>query len=146
FLLMRTSLILLLVGILWTYWGYPRLRSLAFPVLLLMTTIPLPKVVYNSVTTPLQLFASEASAQIARALGVTVYLDGNVITLATTTLGVEEACSGLNSLSSLMVASPLLAVLLCSRPRSRLILMPLAIPLAIIVNILRITGTALLAE
>jgi exosortase len=146
FFLMRISFILLIAGMIWTYWGLARLRTLAFPLCLLITTVPLPKVVYNSISTPLQLFASHASADIARTLGATVYLDGNIINLARITLGVEEACSGLNSLSSLIVASPLLAFLLCTRLRSRLILIPSAIPLAISVNIVRIAGTALLAD
>jgi exosortase len=146
FFLMRFSLVMLLAGIVWTFWGYRRLRSLALPFLLLATMIPLPVVVYNSLSTPLQLFASDVSVAIARAFGVTVYLEGNIISLANTTLGVADACSGLTSLSSLAVAGPLLAVSLCTRMRTRLLLMSLAIPVAIGVNIVRITGTALLAD
>jgi exosortase len=146
FFLMRISLIILLAGIAWTYWGYARLRSLALPFLLLATMVPLPRVVYNSLATPLQLFASDVSANIARELGITVYREGNIISLANITLGVEEACSGLNSLSSLVVASALLGFLLCANLRSRLTLLLLAIPLAVGVNVVRITGTALVGD
>jgi exosortase/archaeosortase family protein len=52
----------------------------------------------------------------------------------------------MNSLYSLAVASPLLGILLCTRMASRLILLAVAIPLAVCINILRITGTALLAD
>ena len=56
------------------------------------------------------------------------------------------ACSGLNSLSALIVGSLLLGYLLCSRTVSRVVLFAAAIPLAIVVNILRVAGTALLAD
>jgi exosortase len=146
FFLLRIAFVILLAGITWTYWGYPRLRSLALPFLLLTTMIPLPKVVYNSVSTPLQLFASGAAATIVRNFDVTVYHDGNIISLANITLGVEEACSGLHSLSSLVVAGSLLGAIFCRRLRSRLLLIAMSIPLAVCVNVLRITVTALLAD
>jgi exosortase len=146
FFLMRISLIMLLSGIVWTFWGSARLRTLALPFLLLTTMIPLPRVVYGSISAPLQLFASDAATNIVRVFGVTVYRDGNIINLATVRLGVEEACSGLNSLSSLIVGASLLGVLLCRRLSTRFALVLLAAPLAVFVNVVRITGTAVLAD
>jgi len=137
---------MLLMGVTWTWWGYARLRSLFLPFLLLATMVPLPKVVYNSLSTPLQLFASDASATLAGNLGVTAFRDGNAIHLANATLGVESACSGLNSLSSLAIAAPLLGALICSRFYTRFILIALTIPVALGVNIVRITGTAVLSD
>jgi exosortase len=146
FFLMRMSFVILLAGLVWSEWGYSRLRSLALPFFLLITMIPLPRVVYDSLTTPLRLLASDIAASVARALGVAVFRDGNVIALANVTLGVEEACSGLSSLSSLEVGGALLGFLVCTRLRSRLLLITLAIPLAIWANVVRIAGTALLAD
>jgi exosortase len=146
FFLMRISFVLLLTGIIATFWGFARLRTLAFPLLLLCTMVPLPMIVYNSLASPLQLFASDLATQMAQILGVSVYRDGNVIHLATTSLGVVEACSGLNSLSALIVASLLLGYLLCSRITPRVLLVAISVPLAIAVNILRVTGTAVLAD
>ncbi len=145
FFLIRISLILLLIGVILTFWGYQRLRTLALPLLLLFTMIPLPMIVYNNVSTPLQLFASDTAAKFIQSLGVTVYRDGNVIDLATIQLGVEEACSGLHSLSSMVIAGSLLGVLLCRQVGSRVALVFLSVPIALCANILRITGTALLA-
>jgi len=146
FFLARISFVLLLVGLIWTFWGVQRLRTLTFPLLLLETMIPLPAIVYNSVAGPLQLFASDIATRLAQALGVVVYRDGNIIYLADISLGVERACSGLNSLSALIVGSLLLGFLLCSRTITRVILVVLSIPLAIAMNVLRVTGTALLAD
>jgi exosortase len=92
------------------------------------------------------LFASDVATNLAQAFGIAVYRDGNVIHLANISLGVEEACSGLNSLSALMVASLLLGFLVCSRVAVRAILFTLSIPLSIAVNILRVTGTAIIGD
>jgi exosortase len=146
FFLMRISFVVLLAGLTWTFWGTRRLQALAFPFVLLATMVPLPGTVYNSVSAPLQLFASDLSSRLVQGIGTSIYRDGNIIQLASTSLGVAEACSGLNSLSALMVASLLLGYLVCSRLRTKIALFLLAIPLAIAVNILRIAGTAVLAD
>jgi exosortase len=146
FFLARISFVVLLVGVIWTFWGRRRLRTLAFPLLLFATMVPLPVIVFNALATPLQLFASECATSLAQLAGISVYRDGNVIHLAHTSLGVEEACSGLNSLSALIVASLLLGFLSCSRLRTRVLLVLVSVPLAVAVNIVRVTGTAILAD
>jgi exosortase len=146
FFLSRISFVLMLVGLTWVFWGRERLRTLAFPFLLLATMIPLPVIVYNQMATPLQLFASEMATNLSQAAGISIYRDGNIIHLAHISLGVEEACSGLNSLSALMVAALLLGFLQCTRVRTRVILFAVALPLSIAVNVVRVTGTAILAD
>jgi len=146
FFLSRISLVLLLAGLVWTFWGMARLRTLAFPFLLLATMVPLPQLVYNTLSAPLQLFASSLATDMAQALGVTVYRDGNIIHLAHVSLGVAEACSGLSSLSAMVVASLLLGFLAAASLAGRLLLLVLSLPLAIAVNIVRVTGTAVLAD
>ena len=146
FFLSRISMVILLTGFVYTFWGKRRLKTLAFPLVLLATMVPLPVIVYNSLAQPLQLFASHVATGIAQWAGVSIYQEGNVIQLATTTLGVEEACSGLRSLSALVVMALLLGFLVCRRPLVRVLLVALAVPIAIFVNVLRVAGTAILAD
>jgi exosortase len=146
YFLTRLSFILTLWALGWTFWGWPRMRTLAFPFLLLLTMIPLPMLIYNRLTLPLQLLSSQAAAAIIHAFGDSVYRDGNILNLPHVTLGVEEACSGLHSLTSLVVVSLLLGFIECQQFLSRVLLVLLAIPFAIMVNVVRVTGTALLAE
>jgi exosortase len=146
FFLMRIAFVLLLAGLIWTFWGLARLRTLTFPILLLAAMVPLPVMVYNSLAAPLQLLASDMATQIVQTFGTSVFRDGNVLQLANLSLGVEEACSGLNSLSALMVGGMLLGYLICTRLPSRLLLFAASVPLAIAVNIVRIAGTAVLAD
>jgi exosortase len=146
FFLTRFAFVVMLSALVWTFWGLPRLRKLGFPLLLLATMVPLPALVYNSLAAPLQLLASDLATKIAQAVGISVFRDGNVIQLAGTSLGVAEACSGLNSLSALIVGSVLLGFLLCSGWITRGLLFFLAAPIAIAVNIVRVAGTAILAD
>jgi exosortase len=146
FFLMRSSFVVLLAGAAATFWGWQRLRTLALPLLLLATMVPLPGVFYNAAATPLQLLASRIATNIAQAIGVTVYRDGNIIHLANISLGVAEACSGLNSLTALFVGGILLGYLNCKYNSTRLLLMLLSIPIAIAMNVLRVTGTAVIAD
>jgi exosortase len=146
YFLTRVSFVVLLAGMVWTFWGAVRLRELAFPLLLLATMVPLPAIVYNSLAAPLQLMASDVAASIAISAGVSVFRDGNILYLATGSLGVAEACSGLNSLSSLMVGSILLGFLVCSLAAARVLLFFASIPLAIAINVVRVAGTAILAD
>lgn len=146
FFLSRISFVLLLAGLIWTFWGWRRFRTLLFPFVLLATMVPLPAIVFTAIAAPLQLLASALATNFAQSLGVSIYRDGNIIYLANTSLGVAEACSGLNSLSSMAVASLLLGFLEDPSPLGRFLLFILSIPLAIFVNVIRVTGTALLAD
>jgi exosortase len=146
FFLTRISLVIILTGLIWTFWGGERLKKLGFPLLLLATMVPLPVIVWNALAAPLQLFASDIATTLAQWLGVAVYRDGNIIHLAQISLGVAEACSGLHSLSALMIGALLLGFLQCSSIVIRVLLFLLAIPLAIVLNVFRITGTAVLAD
>jgi exosortase len=141
FFIARMSFVILLIALVWTFW-----RTLTFPFLLLATMIPLPVIAYNAMAAPLQLFASAAATDLAQAAGISVYRDGNIINLAHASLGVEEACSGLNSLSALVVGSLILGFLFCVRVRTRLAVFFLSIPIAIALNVVRITGTAIIAD
>jgi exosortase len=146
FFLQRISLMIVLTGLIWMWWGKARLTRLTFPLILLATMIPLPAIIYNTVTAPLQLFASDIAAKIAQFCNVSVFRDGNIIQLAHISLGVDEACSGLNSFSALMMAGVLLARFVCERLPARVLLVLLSAPLSIAVNVLRVAGTAILAD
>ena len=142
----RFSLVLMSAGLAWTFWGTARLRQLAFPLLLVASVIPLPVIVYNSLAAPLQLLASNLATHAAQFLGVSVYRDGNIIQLADTSLGVAEACSGLRSLGSLTVGALLIGYLEQSGMWTRIVVFLMSIPIAVFFNVVRVTGTALLAE
>jgi exosortase len=146
FFLTRVSLMVYITALIWTFWGRARLSALKFPLLLLATMIPIPQLIYKTIAGPLQLFASTAATQLAQAAGITVFQDGNVIHLAGITLGVEEACSGMHSISALTVGALLLAFLQLEGGWLRVLLFLSSFPIAIAANVVRVTGTAILAD
>jgi exosortase len=108
--------------------------------------IPIPAVIYNRLAIPLQLFASDTATSLIQLAGGSVYRDGNIVQLPSITLGVAEACSGLHSLSTLAVSSLVLAAIELTKQHLRAILILASVPVAIAVNVLRVTGTAFLAN
>ena len=146
FFLQRLSLILLIAGLAWTFWGGNRLRTLILPVTLLAAIIPLPVVIYNDVSHPLQLVASNISARLVLLCGTDVVQDGNILRLNDISLGVEEACNGLNTLSALVISSVILGFLYCRRRLCRVLLILSSVAVAIGTNIVRIALTALIAD
>jgi exosortase len=107
--------------------------------------IPLPAFVVNSLTIQLQLLASSSASRMLALLSVPVYQDGNVLQIRGMALGVAEACSGLRSLYAVAIVSLVLGLSFYRTSLSRLFLRALAIPLAIVMNIVRITARALIA-
>jgi exosortase len=98
--LQRTAFLLSLVAMLLILGGTGLVRELAFPLLLLPFMIPLPTVVYNQITFPLQIFASAVAEKSLEVLNIPVLRDGNILELASQKLNVAEACSGIRSLLS----------------------------------------------
>ena len=98
----RTSLIVVLSGLVLLILGWKYLWLLSLPIGFLIFMIPLPAIVVNTIAFPLQLFAAQTATFCLFSLGIPVLREGNLIILASTTLEVVEACSGLRSLLSLL--------------------------------------------
>ena len=92
--LSRFSFVLLTAGVVWTLLGKRMLGKWAFILFVLVLSIPLPALVLNHITFPLQLFASQLSSSLLPLAGVPVLREGNIITLPAMPLEVAEACSG----------------------------------------------------
>ena len=144
--LQRTSFLITLVGLLLVMGGTALLRQLAFPLLLLPFMIPIPAVIYNQLTFPLQLFASRVAEYVLGLIGIPVLRDGNILELASQKLSVAEACSGIRSLLSLSFLSLVYAYFFDTRVWMRWVLLALTIPIAIIANAGRVTITGMLSE
>jgi exosortase len=143
--LTRVSFVLVLTGALWCLAGTRAVRTVAAPLVFLLMAIPLPALIMNAVTLPLQLVASRIGEATLTAAGVSVFRDGNLLELPSTTLEVADACSGLRSIVSLAAIGGLLAWTESSWPR-RLVLIAASVPIAIVMNGLRIAATGLACE
>ncbi|HAF23692.1 MAG TPA: exosortase [Blastocatellia bacterium] len=173
----RTSLVLMLAGVVVYFWGGHLLRLVWVPLSLLLLAIPIPVIVFNKIAFPLQLFASRCAVWSMRLFDIPVLRQGNVIelmplnSLETKKLEVVEACSGIRSLMTLVTLAVVFAYFSYPRAssgtgktgdgsgktglfsslrswgfwRSTLIVLS-AVPIAILTNALRVSGTGVLAR
>ena len=140
----RFSFLIVLYGGIIFLFGWPLAKKLFFPVWINILAIPIPYVIYNSLTFPLKLFASKAATELLQLLGYSVYRDGNIIVLPNMVLEVIDACSGIRSLISLLAICSILAYFMRSN-FWRLVLILASIPIAIGVNIVRVFLTGVLS-
>jgi exosortase len=166
----RLSLVLLLAGTVVYFWGVRLLRFLLVPFGLLVLAIPIPAIIFNQIAFPLQLFASRCAVYSMSLLGIPVLRQGNIIELKplnsfeTKKLEVVEACSGIRSLMTLLTLAVVFAYFTHSPSdeppgsnkrfgwlrsywfwRSTIIVIS-AVPIAILTNAFRVSGTGILAH
>jgi exosortase len=144
--LARTAFVFSVAGIILLLGGTAWVRALRFPLFLLFFMIPIPTVVYNSITFPLQLLASRVSTQALDLMQIPVLREGNVLELAEQKLSVVEACSGIRSLLSLTFLSLVYGYFFESKVWMRVALFVSTIPIAIVANASRVTLTGILTE
>src|SRR5437868_7079278 len=172
----RASLVLRLASIVIYCFGARLVRIVAVPLVLLVLAIPIPQIIFNRIAFPLQLFASRCAVAAMSFFSIPVLRQGNVIELMPLgasepkRLAVVEACSGIRSLMTLVTLAVIYAYF--TKPtvaqtsagdgkdtKTRvyapllrftfwrsLILVIAAVPIAIVTNALRVSGTGVLAH
>jgi exosortase len=144
--LMRSSLIVILAGLVLFHLGRESFQVLAFPLLFLFFMVPLPATLFYAVAFPLQSLAARNAAWMLDALGVPVLLDGNVIHLAKQSLGVAEACSGIRSLISLFSVAVAWAALTLPGIFAMAAFLAAVVPITILANGGRVVITGLIGQ
>jgi exosortase len=164
----RLSLVLLLGGTVVYFWGVKFLQLLFVPFVLLLLALPIPTIVFNKIAFPLQLFASRCAVWSMSMLGIPVLRQGNIIelkplnSLETRKLEVVEACSGIRSLMTLLTLAVVFAYFTYPRKGDgsstksswfkdygfwrSVILVLSAVPIAILTNAIRVSGTGILSH
>ena len=144
--LSRTSLLVLMAGLVIFFLGWQYFRAVLFPWAFLLLMIPIPSILFNQITFPLQLLASKVASDVLPLAGVPVLREGNVIGLPLMQLEVAEACSGIRSLLSLATLTIIYGYLMETRIWIRVLLALASVPIAVAANSFRIVGTGLLVQ
>jgi exosortase len=144
--LSRLSLLIVLAGLIVLFLGWSFFRALLFPWAFLLLMIPIPAIVFNQITFPMQLFASQVASTILPWLGVPVLREGNVIILPAMALEVADACSGIRSLMSLATLAVIYGYLMERKIAVRILLALASLPIAVAANSLRVVITGLLVQ
>lgn len=144
--LARTSLVFSIIGAVLLLGGTACLRIFSFPLFLLFFMVPIPAIIYNQITFPLQLIASRWAEFTITLLQIPVIREGNVLELAQQKLNVVEACSGIRSLLTLTFLSLVYGYFFEKRTWVRVVLFFSTIPIAIVANAGRVTMTGVVSE
>ena len=144
--LSRTSFLLVTAGIVWCLYGWRMLSELKFVLFVALLGIPLPTLILNHITFPLQLLSSNVASRLLPLAGVPVLQEGNIIQLPAMQLEVAEACSGIRSLMSLFTVAVIYGYFIERQTSRRVTLALASIPIAVVANSARIFGTGLCVQ
>jgi exosortase len=142
----RVSLVPVLWGLIFLAYGWPVGRRVLFAFIYLILMVPLPYVLYDSVAFPLRLVAASVAGWMIRLTGTPVLVEGNIIHLPYIVMNVVDACSGIRSLVSLLAAGTILAYLMLPNRWSKILIVLLVPPVAVLANALRVVAAGLLAK
>lgn len=142
----RSSLIVLIAGMVLCFFGTDIFKMTRLPVLYLLFMVPLPYIVYNALAFPLKMFVSWVSVGFLKFMGLSVVREGTIIMFPSITLEVADACSGMRSLVSILAISTAYAFFLQISLAKRWVIIVSAVILAISTNVLRIIMTGFLAN
>ena len=101
------GMILLLAGMVWTFWGWSGLRKMAFHLAFLIFMIPFPFVEASSL--PLSLLTGQIATRLMQLAGLDVTVQGAAVTLPNARLVVGAQCSGVRSIITLFALSAVFA-------------------------------------
>ena len=115
-------------------------RALAFPLAFLLFMVPTPGGLLDIVSAPLQVLSARMAVALAGLSGVLVQNEGVNLLIPAKNIRFEVAvaCSGLHSLTAMCMLAALMASFMAIPRVWKFVLFALAIPLALLGNILRI--------
>lgn len=138
------ALLLVLTGAVAHVWGRTVLQACWFPLAFLVFMVPLPSVWLISLSFYLKLIAASVATAVVQWLGVPATHAGSIIQLPASTVVVDDTCSGIRSLISLLAVGALGAhVAVVRRGWAKPLFVLAAIPVAWFANLVRIVGTVL---
>jgi exosortase len=134
---------LAVAGLALIFGGWPLLRWSLPAIIFLGFMFPLPHRLNTVLAYPLQRLATLGSCDLLGTFGLPVVPEGNVINVGDHQLEVARACNGLSMLLSFLTLITAAAVLVNRPVWEKVVLLASAIPIALVVNVLRISTTAL---
>jgi exosortase len=144
--LQRMMMVLSLIGLVLYVFGKDMFRVLAFPLIFLVFMVPIPESVVNLVSFPLQTYATIIAEKIIRLCAIPVYREGHMLYFSTTQLEVAEACSGIRSMTALLMLSVIFVSQWKDNRVLKVIFILSSFVIALVCNICRVSGTGILAH
>ncbi len=145
FFLQCFSMLIVLFGLVYAQAGREMAKKTAFSISYLVFMIPLPQLVYTTITFHLRLFSTRLAFFFIKLFGISAMREGNIINLPSCKLVVATPCSGLRSLIVFMAISLALGYIFQKNIKNRVLLFISSIILAVLMNTVRLVSTAYIA-
>lgn len=142
------SLITVVFGVTLTVLGPGHMRYLFLPIVYLAFGVTLSTQIMNELTWQLKILASKGSyislSAISMVAGFGVTIEGNHLTVITPSgaerlLNIAEACSGMRMVIAFVALAGAVALIACREWWQRFALLLLAVPVALLMNVVRVT-------
>jgi exosortase D (VPLPA-CTERM-specific) len=144
--IIQYGFLITLIGLVIYGVGWHAAGTIWVPLAYLFFMIPLPDFIYAKLSNELQLLSSQFGVAFLRLVGISVYLEGNVIDLGVFQLQVAEACSGLRYLFPLMSFGFLCAYLFQGKTWQKVFIFLSSIPITLLMNSFRVGVIGVLVE
>lgn len=127
-------------GLIWTCWGWQALWTLRFPLLFLLFMVPLPSILLIAISFKMKLIAAALATSFLKLLGIQALQAGSTIQVPGVSVVVDDTCSGLRSLISLVALATVWTQLLptTSARWQKLAIVAASAPIALVANWVRI--------
>jgi len=134
-------------ALVWIAWGRPVLWTLRFPLLFLLFMVPLPGILLIAISFQMKLMAASLATMVIKLIGIPALQAGSMIQVPGITVVVDDTCSGLRSLISLIALSTLWTSLLPPHALRwhRLSIVAASVPIALASNMMRVIVLVLLS-
>jgi exosortase A len=140
------SILLLFIGFSLYLFGSEFTKKIPFPLGFLIFMFPLPTGAISVFSFPLKLMVANLGTSLLNLFGFPIFREGAIVHLARTTLTIDDPCSGIRSLISLLALGALMAYISNTGLSKKVILFISAIPIAIFTNVLRVCALILAAN
>jgi exosortase len=142
----RSMIVVSIIGLVLYNFGVEVFKKLAFALFFLFFMIPIPVSIISLISLPLRRLATDISAFLIRLTSIPTYQEGNMLYFAETQLEVAEACSGINSITAMLMIGTVLVYIKPITRLGQIIILGSTVPIAMLANIVRVTGTGILAH
>ena len=134
-------------GLVWTLWGWSNIRALRFPMLFLLFMVPLPSILLIAISFHMKLIAATLAATLLKLIGIPAVHAGSTIQVPGISVIVDDTCSGLRSLMSLIALATLWTSLVPSSAQrwKKLTIVSASMPISLLANMVRIVVLVLLS-
>ncbi len=134
-------------ALVWTLWGRAVLQALRAPLFFLLFMVPLPSVLLIAASFHLKLAAASLATHVLSLVGISAHQAGSMIQVPGVSVVIDDTCSGLRSLITLIALSTLWTALLPPSVKrwQRWTIIASSIPIALAANMVRILLLVLLA-